>query len=41
MSFILNKDRMLGIKERENLKAVKEISTEEQFLEGMIKTERF
>ncbi len=31
---------MLGIKE--NLKAVKEeISTEEQFLEGMIKTERF
>jgi predicted negative regulator of RcsB-dependent stress response len=34
------KDRRLGIKE--NLQAVKEeISTEEQFLEGMIKSERF
>jgi len=34
------KERVLGIKE--NLKAVKEeISTEEQFLEGMIKGERF
>jgi len=34
------KERVLGIKE--NIKAVKEeISTEEQFLEGMIKSERF
>ena len=41
VKILLNtKDKLLGIKE--NLKAVKEeISTEEQFLEGMIKGERF
>jgi len=37
---LLNKDSYLGLKE--NIKAVQEeISTEEQFLEGMIKGERF